>query len=131
MVPIPFGHIHGRRFTANKPGLYTVGFQFIDTGHAGTDGGPIHTPSKTNYFFFQAGLYLDSIVKTNSVTTMKFGTRPYHNYDIQGNTDPGTTNWTEVTGIIGANHSDMHLLSDTNATARPVFIASRETAQPL
>jgi hypothetical protein len=129
--PDPFGHIHGRRFTANKPGLYTVGFQFIDTGHAGTDGGPIHTPSKTNYFFFQAGLYIDSIVKTNSLVSMKFGTRSFHNYDIQCTTNLATTNWTKVIGIIGANHSDMHLLSDTNATGTVRFYRLLEMPQPI
>jgi hypothetical protein len=114
--PDPFGHIHGRRFTANKPGLYTVGFQFIDTSHAGTDGGPIHTPSKTNYFFFQAGLYLDSIAKTNGIATMRFGTRPFKNYDLECSTNLTTTNWFKVNGFVGANHSDMHVLSDFTAT---------------
>jgi hypothetical protein len=128
--PDPFGHIHGRRFTANKPGLYTVGFQFIDSSHSGTDGGPIHTPSKTNYFFFQAGLYLDSIVKTNQAVTVQFGTRPFNNYDLECNTNLATTNWFKVNGIIGANHSDMHLLSDFNATNSGRYYRLRETAQP-
>jgi hypothetical protein len=114
--PDPFGHIHGRRFTANKPGLYTVGFQFIDTSQSGTDGGPIHTPSKTNFFYFQAGLYLDSIVKTNDAVTVKFGTRAFKNYDLECNTNLAGTNWFKVNGFVGANHSDMHLLTDFNAT---------------
>ena len=33
----PFGHFHGRRFTVNKPGLYTVGVQLIDTSKAGPE----------------------------------------------------------------------------------------------
>lgn len=40
----PFGHIHGRRFTVNKPGLYTVGFRLLDTSTNGDDNGPIHAP---------------------------------------------------------------------------------------
>ncbi len=127
--PDPFGHIHGRRFTATKPGLYTVGFQFIDTGHAGTDGGPIHTPSKTNYFFFQAGLYLDSAVKSNSVMTVRFGTRPFNNYDLECNTNLATTNWFKVNEVIGGNHSDMHLLSDFNATNSGRYYRLREIPQ--
>ena len=127
--PDPFGHIHGRRFTATKPGLYTVGFQFIDAGHAGTDGGPIHTPSKTNYFFFQAGLYLDSVVKTNSTVTVKFGTRPFKNYDLECNTNISTTNWIKVNGLIGGNHSDMHLLSDFTATNSGRCYRLREISQ--
>ena len=41
----PFGHIHGRRFTATEPGLYTVEFKLFDTSINGVGGGPIHTPS--------------------------------------------------------------------------------------
>lgn len=127
--PDPFGHIHGRRFTATKPGLYTVGFQFIDTSTAGSDGGPIHTPSKTNYFFFQSGLCLDSIGKTNDVVSMRFGTRPFKNYDIEATTNLLSPNWVKVVGVIGANHSDMHLLSDPSATNPYCFYRLKETSQ--
>lgn len=41
----PFGHLHGRRFTATEPGLYTVEFKLFDTSINGVGGGPIHTPS--------------------------------------------------------------------------------------
>jgi hypothetical protein len=127
--PDPFGHIHGRRFTATKSGLYTVGFQFIDTGHAGVGDGPIHTPSKTNYFFFQAGLYLDSVVKTNAAVTVRFGTRAFKNYDLECNTNLGTTNWFKVNGFVGANHSDMHLLSDFEATNSERYYRLHEFSQ--
>ena len=127
--PDPFGHIHGRRFTSDRPGLYTVGFQFVDTSHAGTDGGPIHTPSKTNYFFFQAGLYLDSFGKTNKIASVKFGTRAFHNYDLECSTNLTTTNWFKIDGIIGANHSDMHVLSDINATNIGRYYRLREMDQ--
>lgn len=127
--PDPFGHIHGRRFTATKPGLYTVGFQFIDTSTNGLNGGPIHTPSKTNYFFFQAGLYIDSIAKTNKNVSMKFGTRAFYNYALQRNTNILTTNWTTIGTVIGANHSDMHLLFDTNAVEGQCYYRLSETTQ--
>ncbi|MBI1177793.1 hypothetical protein GC207_10185 [bacterium] len=41
----PFGHIHGRRFTATKPGVYTAWFKAFDTSSNGANGGPIHSPS--------------------------------------------------------------------------------------
>ena len=41
----PYGHIHGRRFTADLPGDYVVAFQAFDTSANGAGGGPIHTPS--------------------------------------------------------------------------------------
>lgn len=50
----PFGHIHGRRFTADTGGVYTVTFQLFDTSTNGTGGGPIHTPSTTFQMNFGA-----------------------------------------------------------------------------
>lgn len=50
----PFGHIHGRRFTATEEGLYTVGFRASDTSVNGVGGGSIHTPSDIVYVNFQA-----------------------------------------------------------------------------
>lgn len=41
----PYGHIHGRRFTADLPGDYLVSFQALDTSANGPGGGPFHTPS--------------------------------------------------------------------------------------
>ena len=52
----PFGHIHGRRFTATKPGLYTVGFRALDTSRNGSANGPIHTSSTVLHVYFQAGV---------------------------------------------------------------------------
>lgn len=50
----PFGHLHGRRFTADLAGTYTVGFQLFDTSANGLDGAPIHAPSDVFYMTFQA-----------------------------------------------------------------------------
>ncbi len=41
----PFGHLHGRRFTATVPGDYTVGFRALDISGNGAGGGAIHSPS--------------------------------------------------------------------------------------
>jgi len=49
----PYGHIHGRRFTVDMPGDYSVGFQAFDTSVNGTGGGPIHTPSDVLTIHFQ------------------------------------------------------------------------------
>jgi hypothetical protein len=57
----PYGHIHGRRFTATKAGLYLVSFQAIDTSTNGTGGGPIHSPSAELPVWFQAGVNVVSI----------------------------------------------------------------------
>ena len=50
----PFGHLHGRHFTADAAGLYTVGFQLFDTSVNGLGGGGIHAPSDVLYINFLA-----------------------------------------------------------------------------
>lgn len=51
----PFGHIHGRRFTTTKAGVYTAWFKAFDTSVNGANGGPIHTPSEALPIRFLAG----------------------------------------------------------------------------
>lgn len=50
----PSGHIHGRAWTADKPGDYLVGIRFVDLSTTGPSGA-WHTPSQTYIFKFQAG----------------------------------------------------------------------------
>jgi hypothetical protein len=127
--PDPFGHIHGRRFTADRPGLFTVGVQLLDTSHNGTSGGPIHIPSVTNYFYFQAGFFIDSMTKTNNVVTVRFGTRAFNNYFLEVNTNLATTNWFSIEEVFGGNHSDLHYLRDSNATTSASFYRMHEVPQ--
>lgn len=47
-----FGHLHGRRFTVNQEGQYTLGIRVLDTSVNGAGGGPIHTPSEVLYMNF-------------------------------------------------------------------------------
>jgi hypothetical protein len=57
----PYGHVHGRKFTATKPGIYTVAFQAYDDSTNGPAGGPIHTPSGVIEVRFQAGVNIESV----------------------------------------------------------------------
>ncbi len=50
----PFGHIHGRQFSVDQAGTYTVTFQLFDTSTNGPDGGPLHLPSDTLQMTFVA-----------------------------------------------------------------------------
>ena len=58
----PFGHIHGRNFSASEPGLYRVGLRIIDTSVNGPNGGPLHEASDLFYLWFQAGVLLQPIL---------------------------------------------------------------------
>ena len=126
----PFGHIHGRHFSANKPGLYTVGVQLIDTSTLGPNGGPIHSPSDITYFYFQAGLVVDAIARTNATTaTVRFGTRAFRNYDLESNATLDPTAWYKVGEVRWSNHSDLHFLTETNATTPMRYYRLRERPQ--
>jgi hypothetical protein len=50
----PFGHLHGRRFTATTEGDYIIGLQIFDTSANGVGGAPIHMPSDMFYMEFAA-----------------------------------------------------------------------------
>jgi len=122
----PYGHFHGRRFSANRPGLYTVGVQLIDTSRAGPGGAPNHSPSETNYFYFQAGLVVQLLKKTNHNAVLRFGLQGYKDYYLETSTNLAGTNWTTVQREAGASHSDLHTMVDTNATNAARFYRVRE-----
>jgi len=125
----PFGHIHGRRFTANRSGLYTVGVQLIDTSTFGPGGGPIHSPSDMVHFYFQAGLTISEMHLTNGVATLRFGLKGFHNYFLESSDTLPPVEWKVVDVIPGAPHSDLHWIHDWNATNAHRFYRIREVPQ--
>jgi hypothetical protein len=50
----PYGHLHGRRFSATEVGDYLVGFRIVDTSVNGLGGGPIHADSDLFLMTFRA-----------------------------------------------------------------------------
>jgi hypothetical protein len=60
----PYGHIHGRRWTLNKPGLYVLGLRLFDLSSNGPDSGPIHAASEILYTYVQAGVNVLSVALT-------------------------------------------------------------------
>jgi hypothetical protein len=111
----PYGHIHGRRFTATRPGIYKVGFIAVDTSTNGTGGGPIHTPSEELSVWFQAGINVASLSRTGNVNTVTFGTLANRNFTLEYSTNLAVTNeWTSISGPIPG---DDHLQSLEDADA--------------
>jgi hypothetical protein len=51
----PYGHIHNRGFTVDKPGDYYVTFRLYDQSAIHQDGSGPHTPSGAYVFHFRAG----------------------------------------------------------------------------
>ncbi len=59
----PYGHIHGRAWTADRPGDYHVTFRFVDRSTTGPGGGPWHPPSAPFVFHFRAGPDFQPVVE--------------------------------------------------------------------
>jgi len=111
----PYGHIHGRRFTATKPGLYTVGFRAFDLSTNGVSGGPIHTPSGVLKFYIQAGVTITSLQMTNHTATATFGARLNRTYRLQRTINASlASGWVDVGDEIIGNDA-LAILTDTNA----------------
>jgi hypothetical protein len=110
----PYGHIHGRRFTATKPGIYTVGLRALDLSENGAGGGPIHTPSDVLKVFFQAGVTMASVTLTGSVANLTFGGMANWDFTLECSTNLGGNSWFDVGSISGADA--LQTISDPGAT---------------
>ena len=99
----PYGHIHGRRFTATKPGIYLVGFRTLDCSTNGIDGGPIHTPSDVLKFYFQAGVNISAVTGGKDGNMITFAAPGGKNCTVQSLDNLGTTNWLDVKSVTGAD----------------------------
>ncbi|HXI73822.1 MAG TPA: hypothetical protein VNN22_26055 [Verrucomicrobiae bacterium] len=110
----PYGHIHGREFTASSPGTYTVGFRVIDLSTNGDGGGPIQSPSDPLPVRFQAGLKIDSIqVFTNRVSAaFRSPTAISNALEATGSIESGL--WLPVAGPVKGN-GNLQFLTETNA----------------
>lgn len=109
-APDPFGHIHGRAFTADKPGLYSVWMQIVDRSQNGPGGGSLHAPSRIYRFYFQAGITIAQLKKEGTQTTATFATlnsnaaREYSYYlEATPRLEPESL-WTTVAGPLRGNN---------------------------
>jgi hypothetical protein len=53
-VANPYGHIHGQRYSVDRPGDYLVGFRVLDVSALGPGGGPFMESSDPYYMIFRA-----------------------------------------------------------------------------
>jgi hypothetical protein len=83
----PYGHIHGRRFTATKAGIYKIGFKVWDTSANGVNGGPIHRPSDVLPVVFQAGINISDIAKTGQVASVRYGSSANQIFTLEYSTN--------------------------------------------
>lgn len=123
----PYGHIHGRRFTATKPGIYRIGFTAVDTSVNGAEGGPIHAPSDEITILFQAGINLASIARTGAVSILSVGVPAGWTYSLESAEDPRSDAW-EV--AFGPLMGDDHLRTFEHAVSDAARRFYRVAAQP-
>jgi hypothetical protein len=86
------GHVHGRCFTMDKPGLYTVTFRAVASA-----GGFSPSPNKTITFRAQQPPQL-SITKPGSNVLLSFTNRDGFACDLQVSTNLAAGSWTNVPG---------------------------------
>ncbi len=99
----PYGHVHGRVFSATLPGLYRIGMRFVDASTHGDDGGPIHPPSAPFHIYFQAGLTLGSMTLTEEGIQLTYATQVGFRYQLEVTTDP-QAEWSPVAASESGNN---------------------------
>ena len=124
----PYGHTHGRIYSVDKPGLYSVGFRFVDTSTNGPGGGPIQAPSDRFYLYFQADVTIAGISIATNTASLTFaapsnlpdtGTAPATNYQLESTPVLGSlANWQPAGDlVVGDDHLHTVTLPQTNSTA--------------
>jgi hypothetical protein len=92
----PYGHIHGRRFTATTPGVYAVTFRALDQSHTGPGGGPIHMPSDPITVYFQADVNVFEVKLESEGARVHFGAYAGRTWQVEATDSLSSPNWTVV-----------------------------------
>ncbi len=125
----PSGHIHGRSWTADKPGDYQVGIRLVDLSTTGPGGGPWHSPSETYILHFKAGPDFQPAGQTvqggfKLTWPSRMGIwEPYQTgvvFEIQRSTDPVSGGWTTIGSVTGTT-ADSATFTDPSSPAAKAF----------
>jgi hypothetical protein len=126
----PYGHIHGRRFTASRPGIYVVTFRAFDLSTNGLNGNPIHAPSEPLQISFQAGINIRSVIPSNDTTVISFGAKAGSSWQVESTDSLAEPNWTEVgEPVFGSDHF-IEVIDPATATGPQRFYRVREELLP-
>ncbi|MEX1115061.1 MAG: hypothetical protein WEB53_07415 [Akkermansiaceae bacterium] len=126
----PHGHIHGRAWTADKPGDYHITFRLVDCSTSGPSGDPWHTPSEPFVFHFRAGPDFQPVGKfvpgSGYVLTWpsKMGIwEPYQTgivFEIQRTSDPASGVWESIGKVTGTT-ADTATFTDSSPPSGAAF----------
>jgi hypothetical protein len=93
----PFGHIHGRRLTVTKPGIYVIRLQAFDTSTNGLNSGPIHSPSPFIDIFFEGDVNVTLPELHQDYTRVHYAAPVGALWQIETSTSPGpNAEWTPL-----------------------------------
>lgn len=121
----PYGHIHGRQFSATKPGLYLVTFQAYDASHNGAGGGPLHTPSSLLSIYFQAGPAISAITHSTNEVAISFPSQVGKDYYLEASANLNDPNsWQTISGPLSGN-DNFQVFTDPNWNATQQFYRVR------
>ena len=115
----PFGHIHGRAYSATVPGLYVLTVQAYDAAANGGGGGPIHQPSALLPIYFHAGNSITSFAYDHASFSATFPTALGSTSYLQVTTNFGNPAiWQDVAGPLpGNNHFQTATVAAPDAMA--------------
>ncbi len=121
----PYGRNEGRRFTADRAGLYRLGFRVVDVSANGANGEPLHSPSEVYHVYLQAGLTANSIVRDGTAAITKFVGTPNANFYLERTAGfEGAGAWQVVAGPL-KGMSRLQKLVDLNADGATYFYRLR------
>ena len=115
----PYGHIHGRVFTATVAGLYTVGLRLLETSGNGEGGGALHRPSEVFRLQFQAGVTLARVTRVSiGEAEVQFGAPSGYLYHLESSSRLGAgADWRTVgSPLPGNDHLQAVRISVSSAT---------------
>lgn len=126
----PYGHIHGRRFTATVPGVYVVGFRAYDFSTNGIAAGPIHTASAVLKVYFQAGDNIHFIEPDVEHTHVTFGARAGYTWQLFGATTLNPPDWQAIGAPVTGDDYFHEVLDDTAVESNRFYRVKGTTIAP-
>jgi hypothetical protein len=124
----PFGHIHGRRFTATAPGIYTVSFRAMDTSKNGENGGALHSPSDVLSVHFEAGVNMAKAARENGQTRITFAAPASYSWQLQRAASLPASQWTDVADPVIGNDTFVEMIDDPPEVSKSFY---RIVGQPV
>jgi hypothetical protein len=116
----PYGHIHGRIYSFDKPGLYKVTWQFVDTSTNGPNRGPVDLPSAPFYLYYQADLTTGGINASTNGMNVTFacpsnipdsGIGPATNYQLLSSPTIGPNAVWQPAGAVVVGDDHLHTVT--------------------